>query len=147
VRRSLPALAFAIALTLVSPAAGAAGDVHPEWGHTSEHDAHIRHGCHSYGYSYTLTPPDGDWGLETFLIGPDGRQYASGWFLTGSDPLAGSGAWRLCRAALRPGRYTVRAHLTVDNAIAYYDGWLPDTTFRLTKRRHHSRRAVVTDAQ
>jgi hypothetical protein len=125
-----------IALLLGSSPAGAADEVHPEWGHTSEQDARIRHGCHTYTYSYALTPPDGDWGLETFLVGPDGRQYGSGWFLTGSDPLQGSGGWRLCRAAVKPGSYRIRARLTVDNAIAYYDGWLPDTTFRLKRPRH-----------
>jgi hypothetical protein len=134
VRRSLPAAALlSLVLSSGSPAATAADDTHPEWGSTAAANARIKHGCHSYAYSYALTPPDGDWGLETFLIGPGGRQYGSGWFLTGADPLAGPGAWRLCQRSTKPGTYTIRARLTVDNATSYYEGWLPETTFRLKK--------------
>jgi hypothetical protein len=115
--------------------ASAAADAHPEWGRTWTKDATVKPGCTSYPYSYALTPPDGDWALETFLIGPHGKQYGSGYFLTGKDPLAGDGAWRLCRRATRGGTYTIRARLTVQNGADYYDGWLPDTTFRLHKPR------------
>ena len=133
--RSVSALVVAAGLVLVPPPAVATDDVHPEWGHTTGHDARIKKGCHGYAYDYALTPPDGDWQLETFLIGPHGGRYGSGWFLT-DDPLAATSTWRLCRQALEPGTYTIRAHLSVDNATAYYDGWLPDTTFRLTRKRH-----------
>ena len=140
-RRSLLILLVAPFLALgmltVAPAAtsAAAVDEHPEWGTTSARDATLHHGCHGYGYSYALTPPDGYWALETFLVGPHGKRYGSGYFDTGSDPLAGDGSWRLCRRSSRAGRYTIRARLTVDNVVATYDGWLPDVTFRLRKPR------------
>ena len=135
-RRSLllPLGLLLAVLAVLVPPAGAADDTHPEWGRTAAHDARIKKGCHSYAYSYALTPPDGDWGLETFLIGPNGRQYGSGWFLTGSDPLAGPGQWRLCQRSTRPGTYTIRARLGVVNGAAYEEGWLPDTTFRLSRK-------------
>jgi hypothetical protein len=135
----LPAVLGSAALVPAATAAAAvtSGEVHPEWGTTTASDAAIHKGCRSYEYSYALTPPDGDWALETFLVGPNGKQYGSGYFLTGKDPLAGDGAWRLCRRAARGGTYTIRARLTVQNGGDYYDGWLPDGTFRLRKPHRH----------
>jgi hypothetical protein len=135
VRRLLVTLLLALGLAGPAPAvtAAAADDVHPEWGSISAQDATVKSGCAAYLYSYALTPPPGDWALETFLIGPRGKQYGSGYFLTGKDPLAGDGAWRLCRRSTRGGTYTIRARLTVQNGGDYYDGWLSDTTFRLRK--------------
>jgi len=137
VRRLLLFSLVTLGLTVLTPSTsvGAAADVHPEWGHTAAHGATIVKGCRGYTYTYALTPPDGYWALETFLIGPHGKQYGSGYFLTGSDPLAGPGSWRLCARSTRPGTYTIRARLTVDNVVESYDGWLPETTFRLRHRR------------
>ena len=143
VRRSLLTLLAwltGLGLLALAPApagASAAGSdaVHPEWGRTAAADATVRKGCRGYAYSYALTPPDGDWALETFLIGPHGKQSGSGYFLTGEDPLAGPAAFRLCRRSTRGGHYTIRAYLTVLNGGTYTDGWLPETTFRLRKRR------------
>jgi len=144
VRRSLPTLLaslIGVGLLALVPAPATAvtapsGDVHPDWGTTSAHDAKLRKGCHGYAYTYALTPPDGDWALETFLVGPRGKQYASGYFVTGDDPLAGPGSFQLCRRSTRGGRYTIRALLSVQNGGDYAEGWLPDTTFRLRKPRH-----------
>jgi hypothetical protein len=109
-------------------------DVHPEWGSTSAADATIKRGCRGYAYTYAITPPDGDWMLETFLVGPGGKAYGSDYFITG-DPLSGVGSWRLCRRSTRGGTYTVRAKLSVINGGDYYEGWLADTKFRLHKPR------------
>ena len=123
------------AVAVEPPGPGDPSQVHPDWGRTSGHDARIRRGCRSYAYDYALTPPEGYWSLETFLVGPGGTQYGSGYFLTG-DPLAGAGAFRLCRRATPAGRYTIRARVTVgDDFTGYADGWLPDSTFRLRKPR------------
>jgi hypothetical protein len=137
--RALAVLATAVVL-VPGPATAAVDDsdgvaVHPEWGSTAGHDARLHRGCRTYAYSYALTPPEGDWALETFLVGPRGKRSGSGYFLTGSDPLAGSGRWRLCLRSTRAGTYTIRARMTVNNAVDFYDGWLPDSTFRLTKPR------------
>ena len=136
-RRCLVTLLLALGLLAVSPAATVARPAvdHPEWGRTSAANATVKAGCRAYAYSYALTPPDGYWALETFLIGPHGKQYGSGYFLTGKDPLAGTATWRLCRPSTRGGNYTIQARLTVQNGPDYYDGWLPETTFRLRKPR------------
>jgi hypothetical protein len=126
---------FVLAPTPATAVTAPAGDVHADWGSTSAPDAKVRKGCHGYAYAYALTPPDGDWALETFLIGPHGKQSASGYFVTGDDPVAGPGEFRLCRRSTRGGQYTIRALLTVQNGGDYVEGWLPETTFRLRKPR------------
>ena len=122
-----------MALGPLTPASAAA-DVHPEWGSTTASNATLKQGCRGYAYAYALTPPDGDWMLETFLIGPRGKQYGSDYFITG-DPLSGTGSWRLCRRSTRGGTYTIRAKLSVINGGDYSEGMLPDTTFQLHKPR------------
>ena len=126
-------------MALCSPAltpAAHAVDVHPEWGSTTAQDAKLKRGCHQYAYQYAVTPPQGDWSLETFLYGPGGEQLGSGYFVVGDDPLAGSSTFRLCGAVTRGGRYTIRALLSVQTGPSLYtEGYLPDTTFRLHKSR------------
>jgi len=137
VRRSLLVLLVVVGLLTAAPAAVAAppDDVHPEWGSTSAHDAKVKKGCRSYDYGYTLTPPEGDWSLETFLIGPGGKEYGSGYFLTGADPLTGQGAFRLCWRSTKGGTYTIRALLSVEDLGDHSAGWLPETSFTLRKPR------------
>jgi hypothetical protein len=146
VRSLLVAAASALALAapagpaVATPGPTGPGDVHPEWGSTTGHDATIRKGCRSYAYDYAVTPPEGYWSLETFLVGPGGQEYGSGYFLTGYDPLTGTGTFRLCRRSSRSGTYVIRARVTVgDDFTGYRDGWLPDSTFRLKKSRRHHR--------
>jgi len=109
--------------------------VHPEWGSTSAPNAKIKRSCHQYAYSYAITPPDGDWSLETFLVAPSGKAAGSGYFLTGKDPLAGTSTWRLCKRSTKGGRYTIRALLSVQDGTELVEGWLPDSTFKLRKPR------------
>jgi hypothetical protein len=148
VRRSLLIALVVVGLVALAPlmATAAPANTHPEWGTTSARNATVKQGCRSYPYSYALTPPDGDWALETFLVGPRGKQYGAGYFDTGADPLAGEGAWRLCRRSTRGGQYTIRARLTVQNGGDYYDGWLPETTFSLHEPRRPGR-VVATAGQ
>ena len=68
-----------------SALAASADDTHPEWGGTAAPNATIKRGCRQYEYTYAITPPDGDWALETFLVGPGGKASGSGYFLTGKD--------------------------------------------------------------
>ena len=112
-----------------------AAETHPSWGGTAARNAKIRKGCRGYDYTYTVNPPPGDWSLETFLVGPRGKAYASGYFVTGEDPLTGAGVFRLCRRATKGGKYTIRALLSVQDGLEYAEGWLPETTFRLRKPR------------
>ena len=109
--------------------------VRPDWGSTSAPDAKIKRSCHQYAYSYAITPPDGDWSLETFLVAPSGKAAGSGYFLTGKDPLAGTSTWRLCKRSTKGGRYTIRALLSVQDGTELVEGWLPDSTFKLRKPR------------
>lgn len=138
-RSLLVGLLTGAVLGVPSPAGAApAGpdQTHPEWGYTTGHDARIRRGCHGYRYDYAVTPPPGYWSLETFLVGPDGTTYGSGYFQTGADPLSGSGAFRLCRRSTKAGRYTIRAYVSVEGEHGERDGgWLPDSRFRLRSRR------------
>jgi hypothetical protein len=139
-RSLLAALVLGLSLLVPTGTAGALAvgpePAHPEWGSTQvKPTLTIKKGCHRYAYSYAITPPDGDWSLETFLIGPGGKQYGSGFFLRGEDPLNGASAFRLCRRSTKGGTYTIRALLTVQNGADYVEGYLPDTTFRLKKPR------------
>ena len=109
--------------------------VHPEWGSTSAENATIKRSCHQYAYSYAITPPEGDWSLETFLVGPRGKAYGSGYFVTGKDELSGTSTWRLCKRSTKGGVYTIRAKLSVQNGTELVEGWLPDSTFKLRKPR------------
>ena len=133
-RRAILIALTVLGLSVLAPSVStaASADAHPEWGSTSAKSATIKQGCRKYAYSYALTPPDGYWSLETFLVGPGGKRYGSDTFQSG-DPLVGTGTWRLCRRATKGGQYAIRAKLSVINGADYYEGWLPETTFRLRK--------------
>jgi len=135
--RSLLVLVVTLgALSSGSVGAAPAAEVHPEWGSTTGHDARIKKGCRTYVYDYTVTPPEGYWSLETFLVGRDGKTYGSGQLITGADPTTGRSGFRLCRRSTPAGRYTIRALLTVnDDQGTQQSGWLPDSTFRLRLKR------------
>ena len=139
VPRSLIA-ALVLGLSMLAPSGAAVATTpeptHPEWGSTQVAPTlTIKKGCHRYDYGYAITPPEGDWSLETFLIGPGGKKRGSGFFLTGSDELTGTSAFRLCRRATKGGTYTIRALVTVQNGASFVEGYLPDTTFVLKKPR------------
>ena len=133
----LVALVAVPGLTAVSaaPATSAEPLVRPDWGSTSAPDAKIKRSCHQYAYSYAITPPAGDWALETFLVAPSGKAAGSGYFVTGKDGLTGTSTWRLCKRSTKGGRYTIRALLSVQNGTELVEGWLPDSTFKLRKPR------------
>ena len=133
-------VALTLGLSTLAPTAPAAtatpGPVRAEWGSTQVAPSlALRKGCRRYDYSYALTPPDGDWALETFLLGPGGKTRGSGFFLTGSDPLSGPASFKLCFRSTKGGTYTIRALLSVQDGADYVEGYLPDTTFQLTKKR------------
>jgi hypothetical protein len=85
-------------------------------GHTAARDRTLRPACHDYRYRYIVKAPTDDWTLETFLIDPRGDGLGSGSFMSESDPRRGRPSFRICRAATRPGRFTIRAKLI------WYDG-------------------------
>ncbi|WP_205475123.1 hypothetical protein [Nocardioides sp. SYSU D00038] len=116
--------------SLVGPAEAA---VHPEWGYTKGKPGVLKRGCHTYTYTYAVKPPPGYWAIETFLIGPGGGRLGAGKHLDGADPLTGSGVFRLCKPATRAGVFTIRTKVTSVDGGDYYEGWLPESKFRLKK--------------
>jgi hypothetical protein len=112
-------------------------EVHPEWGQTFADNGVLRRSCRNYRYSYKITPPKGDWALETFLIGPGGTPLSSGAMAIGTDPANGHDKFRICRPSTRPGVFRIRALLSVQDSSGkdYVSGWLPVTKFRLRARR------------
>lgn len=141
----MPQLARTVALALISSlmvlgsglspagAMDARSQVHPEWGGTSTNAHVLKRGCRNYAYSYKITPPEGEWGLETFLIGPGGVHLSSGAMVIGMDGLSGRDKFRFCRASTRPGVFKIKALVTVQDEQGkdYQQGWLPVTRFRL----------------
>jgi hypothetical protein len=115
----------------------AAAKVRPDWGKTSAKNGVLKKRCRNYPYTYAITPPEGEWGLETFLIGPKGKPLASGAFVIGQDGLTGKGRFRFCRPITRPGVFKIRAKLSVQEFSGknYREGWLPVTRFRLRSPR------------
>ena len=132
----LVSLTTVLALTTVEMRSAASDTLtHPEWGSTSAQNATVKRSCHQYAYADTITPPEGDWALETFLVGPGGKAAGSGYFVTGKDALSGTSTWRLCRRSVKGGLYTIKAKLSVQNGADLVEGWLPPSTFRLRKPR------------
>jgi hypothetical protein len=139
-RRMLAAGIATLALTagsgaLTSPAT-ADDDVHPEWGTTSAPNAVLKKSCHDYRYSYDINPPEGDWNLETFIIGPGGKTLFNAAFLGPYDPKQNTARFRICKPSTRFGRFTIKAKLSVQNGDEYVEGWLPPSYFRLHRPRH-----------
>ena len=108
----------------------------PGWGSTAADERQDPQGLPGLRLQLHDQPPAGRLGpWRPSWSGRAARKYGSGYFLTGWDPLTGSGAFRLCRRATKGGKYTIRALLSVQDGLEYAEGWLPETTFRLRKPR------------
>ncbi|MEI5675507.1 MULTISPECIES: hypothetical protein [Nocardioides] len=131
-----------IAAVLLAPAALVAGATpasatadHHEWGRLGAADRVLRSGCRVYRYRYRIQPPAGDWGLETFLIGPGGKKLGSGAHLSGYNPTVGTGTFTICKNTTRPGRFVIRGKLSVQNGPDdYVEGWIKPVAFKLRRR-------------
>ena len=147
-RTVLGGLLAATVLTLVPPYGGVGSAsasptdplaglaVHPEWGTITGADGVLRRGCHTYTYSYSITPPEGIWAIEVFISGPHLKRLAAGAFLDGYDPKTGTGQYKLCRVTTRHGRFTIAAKVSSDSGSGQItEGLLPLDTFRLRKPR------------
>ena len=146
-RRTLPVGVSTVVFALLATSGAATSastatpdarrETHPEWGKTSAPNQVLKKGCHNYRYNYKLTPPEGDWALETFLVGPGGKRLASGAFAGAFDPEKGPGTFRICKATTRYGRFKIKAKLSVQNGpTEYTEGWLPKSHFRLRRPSH-----------
>ena len=131
----LAVLTFAVVLTTLVVGNGSpanAMDVHPEWGSTSAPDGVLRRSCHTYPYSYALTPPQkGDWALEVFVVGPKGKRLASGALAEGFDPEKGSDTFRICKPTTHPGVFKIKAKFSNLDGDDLVEGYLPVSRFRL----------------
>jgi hypothetical protein len=128
-------LASALLVTGSTTPARAGVVKHHEWGSISAPDAKLRKGCRSYAYSYSLTPPEGDWALELFLVGPGKERLGSNVHLVGQDPLSATSRFTICRATTTYGRFMIRGRLSVQNGPEEYDeGWIKPGFFKLTRR-------------
>jgi len=103
-----------------------------DYGHTGAPDGPLRSGCHDHPYRYVLTPPTGDWTLETYLTDRTGDGVASGAFFSDSDPRRERTHFRFCRYSVHAGRFTIRAklHWYSDDGTDHLV-WLPPSHFRL----------------
>jgi hypothetical protein len=137
VRRVLTAVLGLVLASLVSTVALTAlpadAAAHKSWGTTGAPDRTLKKGCAAYNYHYRLTPPPGDWSLEVFLVDPDKKRVASGFFLSPVDPLKGQSSFAFCSIDTRPGIFTIKARMTVSNPYPKIR-WLKPSTFRLRHR-------------
>ncbi|MDQ4054898.1 MAG: hypothetical protein M3237_19695 [Actinomycetota bacterium] len=116
-------------------AAGPAAPSDPMGTATARHQV-LQRGCHAYPFSYRVSPPPTTttWAAEVFLIGPHARKLGSKQFVSPADPATGKSTWRLCRAAVVPGRYTMRMKVTLIDNYDHHISWVKPTTFRLSRR-------------
>ncbi|WP_134742446.1 hypothetical protein [Nocardioides sp. 503] len=84
----------------------------PTWGRVRAPDQTLRRGCRSYRFAYRVTPPGTAWTAEVRVLSPRGRAVASRTFVSESDPAAAVRRFRVCRAAVAPGRFTLRMLVT-----------------------------------
>ncbi len=122
-------------LALSLAAAGPIAAAEP-LGTTSARNQVLHQGCHDYPFTYRVNPPRDTttWSAEIFLIGPGGVNLASAYLLSPEDPTRGKLAWRLCRASITPGRYTMRMKVTLINIYDVVTARVKPTTFRIRHR-------------
>lgn len=133
-RRTLIAAFCGLLLSGLLAGAGPASAVEP-LGATAARNQVVHKGCHSYPYTYRVNPPahTSTWTAEIFLIGPRGGKLGSAAYMSPVDALTGRSAWRLCRAAMTPGKYTMRMKVTYIEIYDLRTTWVEPTTFRISR--------------
>ncbi len=136
-RAAAVGLGTLLALTLGSvPSTASAVELKPEWGSVSAKDGILKRGCRSYEYSYSVTAPeDGDWDLDVDLVAPGGRAVWNGYLYEGANAAQGTATFRLCRSKVKPGRYKLKAVVSVQDGDDNQAGRLPTARFRLSRPR------------
>lgn len=130
---SFLAFLLAAAMVVVSPTAASSAEVEPGWGRIVVRDAVLRPGCHEYQWRYRLSPPAEEWAVDLVLLGPGRARLASDQLLSESEPRRGTRAFRICSVTTRPGRFVVRAKVTVRDGWDQEVGQLPPERFRLRR--------------
>jgi hypothetical protein len=130
--------ALALAVGPVAPVGASASqppETHPEWGSVHATDGVLKRGCRSYRFTYEVTPPDeGYWDLAVTVVGPGRRTLFFGYVPEGS-PRSGTASYRLCRWKTRPGRFKLKAVVTVMTSNEHAEGRLETVKYRLRNPR------------
>jgi hypothetical protein len=132
-RGSSVGLVVAVVLALLAPAGSAqAAELRPEWGSVSAKSGQIKAGCRDYRFRYAVTAPEtGDWDLSVSIVGPGGRPLWFGYLYEGANPASGTSTFRLCRSKTKPGRYKLKAVVSVQRSSDVETGRLRTARFRL----------------
>jgi hypothetical protein len=109
---------------------------HPEWGSVTGHPGVLKRGCHTYRFSYTVTPPEGIWAIEVFISAPGSKHVAGGGFIDGYDPKSGIGTYKLCKPTVRYGRFRIEAKISVDDGSGHVQEGRTATNFYRLHRPH-----------
>jgi len=138
-RRGPAVIALAAVVSLIVPGTAEAGTT--TFGHVSAPDGVLRSDCHRYRYHYVVNPGSDDWILETWLYDPRGKPRGSGDFADGSDPKRGRASFGICRTAVVPGRFTIKARLRwytpgllPISPPVEHTKWFSPAHFRLSRR-------------
>lgn len=135
--RLLAAALVAASLPVLGPAGQASAaepvEVRADWGRTAAPDGVLKRGCKRYAYRYRLTVPTDDWEVEVKIKDPKGHKIASTYLLSDSEEPAGRLRFRLCGVASSPGRFTIKAKVSVWDGWDEEEGRLPNSHFRLRR--------------
>lgn len=110
-RRAVLAL-LTVAALLLTTAQVPAQAYQERFGRVWRGDGVLHPGCHHYYYHYVVRPHADDWVLETFLVGPGGKQLASDALQKAPGNRRGTRDLRFCRASTHPGHFKIRGKLT-----------------------------------
>lgn len=123
----------ALLLGALAPAGSAdAVETKPEWGSVSAKNGVLKRGCRDYTYRYEVTAPDdGWWDLSVTVVGPGGKALWFGYLYDGANPPAGTATYHLCRSRTRPGRFKLKALVSVQDNDKNVEGRLPTARYRL----------------
>jgi hypothetical protein len=134
-RRTLLAAICGLVLAWPLASAGPVAASDP-LGTATARDQVLHDGCHAYPFTYRVSPPvhTSTWSTEIFLIGPRGGKVGSAAFLSPADPEKGRSSFRMCRASMIPGRYTIRMKVTYIDIYDLVTSTVKPTTFRITRR-------------
>jgi hypothetical protein len=135
-RRKLIAALCGLLMAAPLAAAGPAATAYEPLGSTSARNQVLHKGCHRYPFTYRVNPPahTSVWSTEINLIGPRGGKVGSAYFVSPADPATGRSAWRMCRASLVPGKYTMKMKVTLIDGYDLSTTWVKPTTFRISRR-------------
>lgn len=132
----LVGLITVLAGTLLPAGSAHAVDTKPEWGSVTAESGALKRSCRNYAYAYDVTAPEqGLWDLNVRLVGPGGRVLWFGYLTEGANPAQGTATFRLCRSKTRPGRYKLKAVVSVQDDNVNTAGRLPTAKFRLSRPR------------